>query len=176
MPRPQIYTEVVGRDGGALTDSAAGAFKTIQAGSSGGVISVTGITVQASVAVASSGAVNGTTIVNPGARGAMLILDVDSEASSAAASPTLDIKVQGVDPATSSFFDLPGAAFEQVTTSTTMETLTIHPGVPADSGEGFKRAPGVLPPSWRVQWTAQSMASGSTGATYEFTVGAVYIP
>jgi len=135
------------------------------------------VTVQSSQAVTDSGVINGATITNPGARGVMLFLDVSSATASAGQSPRLDILVQGQDPATNNFVNLPGAAFTQVASTTVQQVLIIHPSIPNDSGTGFRRRPGPLPRNWRLQWDGSALDSGGgEPSTYEFTVGGVYIP
>lgn len=175
--RPQMFVGLGTTDGQIMSDDSADALATIQAGSTGGRVALVDITVSSSQAVTSSGAANGTTLINPGARGIMMHLDLSSRSSSAGQSPTLDIVVQGQDAVTTGWFNLPGAAFTQLTTATSQEVLVIHPSVPNDSGTGFRRRPGPLPRTFRLQWTAQNLDSaGGAPGTYEFTVGGTYIP
>src|SRR3990167_2187309 len=172
---PQQYVGLGTDAGQSMADDSADAVKMIQTGNSGGRVTLSEITVQSSQAVTSSGVTNGTTIVNPGARGIMLFLDVSSAVSSTGQAPRLDIVVQGMNPANSTFVNLPGAAFTQVASTTNQQVLIIHPAIPNDSGTGFRRAP--LPRSWRLQWDGSALDSGGgVPSTYEFTVGGIYIP
>lgn len=178
MPEtPQMIVGFNTPNGQNVANDSADALKVIQHGASGGQVALVGFTVQSSQAVTSSGSTNGATIVNPGARGALFFLDVSSRSASGGQSPTLDIVVQGQDPVTNGWFNLPGAAFTQVTTSTNTQVLVVHPTVPNDSGTGFRRRPGPLTPNFRLQWTTQNLDSGGgQPGSYEFTVGGVYIP
>ena len=172
-----VRQALVTQDGGRIDDDSANGLRTIQVGSTGGTVALAEITVQSSQAVTSSGVLNGATIVNPGARGIMLFLDVSSAASSTGQAPRLDILVQGQNPANSTFVNLPGASFTQVASTTVQQVLIIHPSVPNDSGTGFRRRPGPLPRSWRLQWDGSALDSGGgVPSTYEFTVGGIYIP
>lgn len=174
---PQMIVGFSTPNGQSIANDSADAVKMIQHGASGGQVALVGFTVSSSQAVTSSGSTNGATLTNPGARGVLLYLDVSSRAASGGLSPTLDILVQGQDPVTSNWFNLPGAAFTQVTTSTSAQVLIIHPTVPNDSGTGFRRRPGPLTPNYRLQWTTQNIDSGGgQPGSYEFTVGGVYIP
>jgi len=174
---PQQYVGLGTDAGQSVIDDSADAVPFIQTGNSGGRVSLSEITVQSSQAVTSSGAINGTAIVNPGCRGIMLFLDVSSHNASTGQSPTFDLVVQGQNPANSTYVTLPGASFTQVASTTNQQVLVIHPAIPNDSGTGFRRRPGPLPRSWRLQWTAQNLDSGGGDpGSYEFTVGGIYIP
>lgn len=177
MTFPQQYVSLVDSTGGSISNTISGAVNTESVGSSGGSIAgVQALAAVSSTAITSSGTTTNGPFTNPGFSGALLHLNLSSVSNSAAASPTLDITVQGQDPATSSYYNLPGASFTQITTSTSEESLVIHPSIPNDSGTGFRRRPGPLPNNWRLSVSAQSLDSGSTGATYEYTVGVTYIP
>ncbi len=178
MPFPQGYLEIVTRLGDPTADDSADAFKISPVGSSGGRIDVANVSLASSTAITSSGTTTvASATVNPGARGAMFQMNVSSQSASAGASPTLDVKVQGHLPQdTTSWFDLPDADFNQVGTSTGDQVLILYPGSAADSGSAYRRTSTPLTPTFRLRATANTMDSGSTGATYELTLGAVYIP
>lgn len=133
------------------------------------------LAVSSATTITSSG-ITYDTFTNPGAAGVLLHLDVTTATESAAASPTLDITVESLDPATGTYFSLPTAAFTQVTTSTSEQVLYIHPNSVNDSGTGYRRRPGVITSGWRVAYSAQTMSSGNTGTTYILSVGGSYIP
>ena len=174
---PQMFVGLGTPNGQGIVDDSADAVPFIQTGNSGGRVSLSEITVQSSQAVTSSGAINGTAIVNPGCRGIMLFLDVSSHNASTGQSPTFDLVVQGQNPANSTYVTLPGASFTQVASTTNQQVLVIHPAIPNDSGTGFRRRPGPLPRSWRLQWDGSALDSaGGVPSTYEFTVGGIYIP
>lgn len=68
---------------------------------------------------------NGEDFTNKGHRGINLFLDITAKSGT---SPTLDIKLQAKDPTSGNYFDVPGAAFAQKTT-TGQAMLTIYPGI-----------------------------------------------
>lgn len=113
---------------------------------------------------------------NPGAQGAQLYLNV-SAADNSGGSPTLDISVQAQDPvSTATWVALPNAAFQQVGAATSTQILILHPNVPEDSGTGWRRRVTVLPNTYRLSVSAQTLASGNSGSSYTFSVGATLIP
>lgn len=101
--------------------------------------------------------------VNRFARGVRLYLDVTAASGT---TPTLDVKVQTKDPVSSTYIDLPGAAFSQKTT-TGSDDLTIYPGVAETANETVSDA---LSRTWRVVATI-----GGTTPSFTFSVGAAYI-
>lgn len=174
---PQMFVGIGTPDGQEAIDDSADALKVIASGASGGTLALAEITVQSSQAVTSSGSANGTSFTNPGHRGALFFFNVSSRASSGGQSPTLDVRVHGQDPVSTNFFSLPGASFAQVTTSTSAQTLLVYPSAPASSGSSFRTVAAALPRTWRIQWVAENLDSGGgQPGTYEFTVGAIYIP
>lgn len=174
---PQLFVGLGTPDGQIMSDDSADALKFIESGASGGRVAISDITFQSSQAITSSGVTNGSSFVNPGARGALFYLNVSSYTGSGGQSATLDITVQAKDPVSGTFFNLPGAAFTQVTTSTNAQTLVVHPAIPNDSGTGFRRRPGPLLRVLRWQATAQALDSGGgQPGSYEFTIGGTYIP
>lgn len=68
---------------------------------------------------------NSDPIEGAGGKGAWLVLDVTAASGT---TPTLDVKLQRYDSVSSSWVDVPGAAFAQQTTTGTNE-LTVYPGV-----------------------------------------------
>ena len=120
-----------------------------------------------------SAAVVGANITNPGYSGVNLHLDVTVAASSGAS--TLVFHVQALDTVTSAFYNLPGASFEALATSTTQETVYIHPMTVSDSGAGFNRTPMLLPGTWRITSSGGTFSSGASGSTYTFTISGTYV-
>lgn len=131
------------------------------------------VTIESAGSITSSGIANGSDIINPGYSGISMHLDVTKAASTGSA--TLDITIQGKDAVTGGYYNLPDAAFEQVATSTTQEVLFIHPMTVSDSGAGFIRTPIMLPLTFRVQTSAQVLASGDDGSTYTYTISGEYV-
>ncbi len=138
-------------------------------------ITQTGVTVAlpGNGTINTSVAVSGSNITNPGYSGVNLHLDVSVADSSGAS--TLVFKVQGLDTVTNGFYDIPDAVFEALATSTTQETMFIHPMTVSDSGAGFIRTPILLPGTWRVQSSGGTFASATSGSTYVFTIAATYV-
>lgn len=133
------------------------------------------VTVESGTTVNTSIEVTGTSITNPGFSGVWLHMDVSVAAASAAASPTLDVRVQAQDSVTSAFYDIPGASFDQITTSTAQRVLFIHPSATADSAATFNRVPSMLPSVWRITSSGGGFTSQSSGSTFTFTISGNYL-
>lgn len=87
---------------------------------------------------------------NPGYRGVVLMLAVTAKQGT---SPTLDLKLQGYNKAADDWYDITGAAFAQVTGSTTLphrDEVTVYPGIAETANETVSD---VLPEKWRVKPT-----------------------
>lgn len=96
-------------------------------------------------------------------KGVRLYVDV----TAVAGTPTLDIKVQGLDQASGDYYDIPGAAFPQITAVVT-DILTVYPGIAETANETVSD---VLPKTWRVVATI-----GGTTPSFTFSLGACIIP
>lgn len=94
-------------------------------------------------------------------RGVRLILDITAKSGT---NPTLDVKVQGKDPVSGNYYDIPGAAFAEQSTVTTVE-LVIYPGVAETANVSVSD---VLPEVWRVHATT----GGTDTPTFTYSVGA----
>jgi hypothetical protein len=101
--------------------------------------------------------------LNPGARGAVLFLDITAEDGT---SPTLDVKLQAKDPLTGKYVDIVGAAFAQKN-DVGVDTLVVYPGI---AGEANRRVSDVLPSTWRAVATI-----GGTSPEFTFSLSAAYI-
>lgn len=102
---------------------------------------------------------------NTYARGVEVFLDVTAASGT---SPTLDVKLQAKDPASGSYFDIPGASFAQQSGTTSL-ALTVYPGVAETANEGVSD---VIPKTWRAH---AAVGSGSSDGSFTFTLGASYI-
>lgn len=111
-----------------------------------------------------TGATNSATQTAPAsAKGVLLTMNI----TAVGGTPTLDVKLQTLDPLTSTFVDAPGAAFAQKTT-TGVDSLTIYPGAIAVANRvvGFPLS---------NQWRVVSTVAGTT-PTFTFTLTAEYLP
>lgn len=102
-------------------------------------------------------------LVNYDARGVRLYLDVSAASGT---TPTLDCKVQGKDPVTGDYVDLPGAAFAQKTAAGS-DDLTVYPGIAETANETVSD---VLGKTWRV-----TCAIAGTSPSFTFSIGAGYL-
>lgn len=81
--------------------------------------------------------------------------------------PTLDIKLQGVDPVSEAGFDIPDAAFAQITDATGDQEFILYPGVAATANVSVSDA---LPLTWQAVCTI-----GGTTPSFTFSIGGCYI-
>ena len=93
-------------------------------------------------------------------KGVRLYLDITAASGS---SPTLDLKLQGLDAESGSYFDLAGAAFAQQT-GTGSVMLTIYPGIAETANVSVSY---YLPETWRVMATI-----GGSTPSFTFSIGA----
>jgi hypothetical protein len=115
--------------------------------------------------VAQSATLNGQKIENLGHhRGIKLYLDITAVTGT---NPTLDVKLQSFDKLSEKWFDIPGAAFAQKTT-TGQSTLTLYPGSPETANESLSD---VLPDTWRTVVTI-----GGTTPSFTFSLGGCLLP
>lgn len=91
--------------------------------------------------------------------GVKLYLDITA---SGGTTPTLDLKLQSFDRLSQKWFDIPGAAFAQKTT-TGQSTLTVYPGLTETVNEAISD---VTPDIWRAVATI-----GGTSPTFTFSLG-----
>jgi len=82
-------------------------------------------------------------------------------------SPTLDIKVQGKDPASGDWIDVAGAAFTQKN-DVGSDILTLHPSMTAAANDIVKEP---APTTWRLVCAI----GGSDTPTFTFSVGYGYL-
>ena len=157
-------------------DSGAQGQKTIAVGTSGGIAALTEITVLGTTTVVSSGAVNGEDIINPGNAGVQITFDVSVADGSASTPMDLVFTVQNKDAVSGNYTQITTATTDSFTTSAESKVIIVHPNIPDDTGANFVRSAGVLAPTWRITHTTDGLTSGSSGSTYTFTVGGVYIP
>lgn len=94
-----------------------------------------------------------------------IILNIDCTARSGT-SPTLDVKIQGKDPESGTWYDVPNAGATQIT-ATGHGSFRLGPGLPATSGVSANT---FLPYSWRVVATI-----AGTNPSFTFSVGATLI-
>jgi hypothetical protein len=98
----------------------------------------------------------------PGAVGVIFTLDITAVSGT---TPTLDVKIQGKDPNTGDYVDLPSAAFAQKT-GAGQDTLNIRPGIAETANRSVSD---VIPRTYRIVWTI-----GGTTPSFTFSVGASY--
>lgn len=117
-------------------------------------------------AAALRGTANSSDLTKPAwAKGVLLTLDITAKAGT---SPTLDLKVQGKDPVSGKYYDIPGAAWAQKNDSG-VDELTVYPGM-VEAANVSEDA--VLPQTWRMVGTV----GGSATPTFTYSVGADYLP
>jgi hypothetical protein len=92
--------------------------------------------------------------------GLMLFLNITGFSGT---TPTLDVKVQGKDPASGTYVDMPGASFAQKV-GTGSDTLLIYPGVTSTVNRQISAA---LPNVIRIAYTI-----GGTTPSFTFSIGA----
>lgn len=107
--------------------------------------------------------VTGSEITSPWYTG--IILNIDCTARSGT-NPTLDVKIQGKDPESGTWYDVPNAAATQIT-ATGHTSFRLGPGLPATAGVSANT---FLPYSYRVVATI-----GGTTPSFTFSVGATEI-
>lgn len=90
-----------------------------------------------------------------------------SVTAAAGTSPTLDIKLQVRNPAGGAAFDMPGAAFAQITDADGDQDLVIYPGVAETANVSVSDA---LPRQWRLVCT-----QAGTSDSFTYSVGGCYI-
>lgn len=125
-------------------------------------VTVQGLTLLESAARTSS--VNSADQTNERHKGVRLIVDITALSGT---SPTLDVKLQGKDPASGDYYDVPGVAFSQLN-NTGMTTLLVYPGVAETANESVSDC---LPDVWRISTTI----GGSATPTVTYSVGASLI-
>lgn len=97
-------------------------------------------------------------------KGMKLFLNITAEAGTA----TLDLKLQGKDILSGSYYDIPSAALDQKTADTGDDSLTVYSGIAETANETISD---VLPRVWRACATI-----GATGAdSFTFSVGATLL-
>lgn len=106
---------------------------------------------------------NSTDQVNYSAKGLYLVLDITAASGT---TPTLDVKLQGLDPVSGKYVDIPGAAFAQKTTTNT-SSLVLYPGV-TETANVQESHP--LPLNWR----AVATIAGTT-PSFTFTLAGSYL-
>lgn len=94
-----------------------------------------------------------------------IILNINCSARSGT-SPTLDVKIQGKDPESGTWYDVPNAAATQIT-ATGHTSFRLGPGLAATAGVSANT---FLPYSWRVVATV-----GGTSPNFTYSVGATLI-
>ena len=97
-------------------------------------------------------------------RGIRLTLDVTAVSGT---TPTLDVKIQRLDPLSGKYVDLPSGAFSQKT-GTGTDDLIIYPGISETANRSVSDCLGRL---WRAVATI-----GGTTPSFTFSLGATYIP
>lgn len=123
--------------------------------------SLTLITSAARTATFNSGTAN-----KKGYKGAIFCLNVSARAGT---TPTLDVKLQGYDPASASWYDLTGAAFAQQTAvSTAPIDLLVYPGTVESAN---RKSSQILPDTFRAVCTI-----GGTTPSFTFTLGYTLLP
>ncbi len=97
-------------------------------------------------------------------RGIWLFLDVTAASGT---TPTLNVRLQRLDPASDTFVDVPGASFTQKTGIVTDE-LTIYPTMTAAANDIVREHIGEI-----FQWVA---AIGGTSPSFTFSLGGQFLP
>lgn len=106
---------------------------------------------------------NSTDQVNYAAKGIYLVLDITAASGT---TPTLDVKLQGLDPVSAKYVDIPGAVYAQKTTTGT-SSLVLYPGV-TESANAQESHP--LPLDWRAVATI-----GGGTPSFTFTLAGSYL-
>lgn len=104
-------------------------------------------------------------IQNPNWKGGKFCVDITAEVGTA----TLDLKLQGKDNLSGTYFDIPGAALDQKDSITQDDCLTVYPGIAETSNESVSD---LLPRIFRVIATVGTGGSSS----FTFSVGASLTP
>lgn len=127
----------------------------------------------ASSGTVTNATVNSSTYVNWYGLGCVMVVNKTAESGT---TPTLDVKLQGYDDASATWFDVQGASIVQYSGGATgLRYAVIYPGLTADDADGvvtinttFKHVNGFLPYKFRVQVT-----HGGTSISNTFSV-AIY--
>jgi len=106
---------------------------------------------------------SGTVSAVPGSKGVHLVLDITAASGT---TPTLDVKVQRYDGASSKWVDLPSAAFAQKTSTGTSD-LTIYPGIAETANVSVSD---VIGDEILIVWTI-----GGTTPSFTFSIGGTWI-
>jgi len=106
---------------------------------------------------------NGGDMENRTGKGVRLFLDITAASGT---TPTLDVKIQGKDAISGSYYDIAGAAFAQQTTTGTAD-LTIYPGVAETANVSVSD---IIPRDWRAVATI-----GGTTPSFTFSLGAAVV-
>ena len=97
-------------------------------------------------------------------RGVQITLDITAFGGT---NPTLDVKLQRLDPASGKWVDLPGAAFAQKTGTATAD-LTVYPGIAETANVSVSD---VITEDMNVVWTI----GGTASPNFTFSLGANFI-
>jgi len=112
------------------------------------------------LAAEAAGTVNSADQINASGRG--VIIHVDLTILTNLGTETFDLKVQGKDVASGSYYDLPGCEIAQLTAAGSA-TLAIHPGIASETANVSIAFP--VPRKWRVQVViADAAATATVGA------------
>lgn len=96
-------------------------------------------------------------------RGAIFYLNISAASGT---TPTLDIKLQGKDPASGNWFDIQNASFAQKTAAGT-DSLLVYPGAVETAN---RRVSNVLPNDWRAVATI-----AGTSPSFTFSLGVSFV-
>lgn len=145
---------------------AAGAHQQVVslADSAGVLVGNADMTIRATGLAAVTATGNSADLLNTFSIGAVFFLRV---ALVTGVSPTLVVKIQGKDPVSATYYDIPGAAFASQAAAGAAGValaLAVHPGLPVTAGVS---ANAVLPRTFRAVWTL-----GGTTPGFTFSLGA----
>lgn len=105
------------------------------------------------------GVVNSADLSDASGIGAQIALSITANTGAF----TLDVKLQGKDPLSSTYYDVPGAAFAQKSATGT-SVLVVYPGITASANVAVSQ---VLPRIYRVVATP---GGGGTDITYSVSI------
>lgn len=115
--------------------------------------------------VLAEGANSSSVYENASGRGVRLFLKVTAVSGT---SPTLDVKIQGKDPASGDYFDISGASFAQQTGTGSVLSLIVYPGVAETANESVSD---FVARTWKVV----STVGGSNTPTVTCSLGVAYL-